>query len=180
MLTPRPSIRRSRWRSDAELEVTSTRGDRRIPAADFFQGTLSTALQDDELLVAVHCPVWAGRSGFAFDEVVRRHGDFALVGAAAGIQLDRESVIQRAAIAMLGVEGRPHRASEAEASLIGTSVDRIDPSDVGQLALEVTQPMDDIHASARYRRQVGAHVVGRALSVAAARAAALTEQPTDD
>ena len=88
---------------DAQLEVASATGTRTVAATDFFEGTWTTAVQDDELLVAVHFPVWSDRAGFAVDEVARRLGDFALVGVACGVELDGSGTVSRAAIALLGM-----------------------------------------------------------------------------
>src|SRR5258708_7294005 len=65
---------------DAELEVAGPNGSRRVPAADFFLGTWTTTIESDEILAAVHFPVWPGRAGFAVEEIARRSGDFALAG----------------------------------------------------------------------------------------------------
>src|SRR3954465_2627408 len=65
---------------DAELEIASQRGNRRVPASDFFLGTWTTSVGEDEILAAVHFPVWEGNSGFAVEELARRSGDFALAG----------------------------------------------------------------------------------------------------
>jgi carbon-monoxide dehydrogenase medium subunit len=155
---------------DAELEVSSTRGTRRIGAAEFFEGPMMTALGPDELLTAIRFPVWAGRSGFSFREVSRRHGDFALVGVAVGIELEESTTIRRAAIALLGVEGRPRRAPDAEAALVGTAISAVDAGEMGRLALKPLRATDDIHASAEYRRRVGAHLVSQAVEEACRRA----------
>src|SRR5206468_11440109 len=62
---------------DATMQAESARGSRAIPAAEFFQGLWTTALEADEVLTAVHFPVWNGRSTFGVKEFARRHGDFA-------------------------------------------------------------------------------------------------------
>jgi carbon-monoxide dehydrogenase medium subunit len=156
----------------ARLEVASARGTRLIDAAAFFDGAFATALDGDELLVAARFPAWDGPSGFAFEEVARREGDFALVGAAVGIEMDAAGQIRRASVAMLGVGGAPVRATEAETALVGRRAEGgdLDEADLGRLAVAGSAPTDDIHASASYRRRVGAVVVARAVSEAARRA----------
>jgi aerobic carbon-monoxide dehydrogenase medium subunit len=149
---------------DATMVLSSTSGSRRVPAADFFESTFTTALADEEILTAVEFPVWPGASGFGAYEVARRHGDFALVGAMAGIQLDRSQVV-KAAVALFGVAGTPHRAGEAEAALVGSSA-ASDLAEVGRIAAADLDPPNDIHASSSYRRQVAAVVVERALAAA--------------
>ena len=72
---------------DATMEIDGPGGHREVAASDFFESTWTTALGDDELLTAIRFPVWSGRVGFAVEEIARRHGDFALVGAAVGVAL---------------------------------------------------------------------------------------------
>ncbi len=74
---------------DAELEAARAGSSRRIPAADFFEGTWTTTLEPEELLTAIHFPVWEGRCGFVVDEIARRSGDFALAGVACAVALER-------------------------------------------------------------------------------------------
>jgi carbon-monoxide dehydrogenase medium subunit len=108
--------------------------------------------------------VWTGRAGFAIEEVARRMGDFALVGAACGVELDDAEHVSRAAIALFGMGSTPLRAEAAEAALLGASPSEPDLEEVGRLAVGDLDPPEDIHASSRYRQKVGAHVVRRALT----------------
>jgi len=147
---------------DAEFEVTNTAGARTVPASEFIVSTFMTALEAEDVLTAVHFPVWSGRSGFAVEEVARRFGDFALTGAVCGVELVGDRVT-RAAIGMFGMGSTPLRATEAEAALAGSSVGDMDLEEVGRTAAGATEPPDDIHASASYRRKVGGVVVARAL-----------------
>ena len=166
---------------DAKLEVASIRGTRLMDAADFFEGPFATALDGDELVVAARFPAWDGPSGFAFEEVARREGDFALVGAAAGVELDTAGIIRRASIAVVGVGGAPVRATEAETALVGSRAEGGDPGEaaIGRLALARSEPTDDIHASATYRRRVGAVIVARAVAKAARRAVESSREGRD-
>lgn len=148
---------------DAQLDVVSSSGTKQVPADEFFVGTWTTSLEADELLTAIHFPTWSGRSGFAIDEVARRHGDFALTGAVCGVQLGSGDSIERVAIALIGMGSTPLRAAAAEAALVGTTPDDSDLGEVAQLAVADLDPPEDIHASSRYRTSVGAHVVERAL-----------------
>ncbi len=99
---------------DAEFEVTGTRGTRRIAARDFFETVFTTALQPDELLVSIRFPVWGPGAGFAVQEVSRRHGDFALVGAMVAVELE-SGRIKRVAIGLTGMGSVPERAEAVEA-----------------------------------------------------------------
>ena len=106
---------------DAELEAQSPAGRRTIPAADFFHGTWSTDLADDEVLVGVGFPVWEGRCGFAVEELARRHGDFALAGAVVAVQLDDGGSVTRCGIGLLGLGSTPERATAAETAVLGVA-----------------------------------------------------------
>jgi carbon-monoxide dehydrogenase medium subunit len=145
------------------MEVRGTGGSRRIPAADFFEATFMTSIAEDEILTAVHFPVWRGQCGFAAEEVARRHGDFALVGVMAAVQVEGGS-ISRAGLSLFGVAGIPARARDAEAALVGSAADGVDMSEVGRLATADLDPPGDIHASSAYRRRVGAALVERAVT----------------
>ena len=147
----------------AEMEAASRGGSRTVPAEEFFTGLWTTALRPDELLVAVTFPLWAGRCGFGFQEFARRHGDFAVSGAAVAIEVDAQDVITRCAIAFLGMGAIPERASAAEAVARGSKVSEVAAKDLGQVAVSgLGSVTSDIHGSAAYRRRVGAAMVERA------------------
>jgi carbon-monoxide dehydrogenase medium subunit len=147
---------------DAEVEARSVRGARRIPASDFFEGFWTTALEPDELLVGVRLPVWRGRCGFAIREFARRHGDFALAGAAVAVEVDGDERISRCAIGLLGLGPTPLRATGVEQAAVGQKRD-VDANELGRLAMaDLTEVPSDLHGSASYRRRVGAAMVARA------------------
>jgi carbon-monoxide dehydrogenase medium subunit len=152
---------------DAELEVLSTSGSRTVPAAEFFTGLWSTAVRDDELLTAVTFPVWDGRCGFAVREFARRHGDFAIAGAAVAVELDDDGRVRRGGIGLFGHGSTPERPAVAEAVLTGARVDEVDVDVVAGLAVsELDVVPSDLHGSSDYRRRVGAVVVADALRAA--------------
>ena len=146
---------------DATIEAAGPGGTRRIAAADFFVSTWQTALDEGEILAAVEFPVWGPGSGFAVEELTRRHGDFALVGAVAGVQVSDGKVV-RATLGMFGVGATPVRAAEAEAAWLSGA----DAAEVGRVAASGLNPADDIHASGAYRKQVAAVIVRRAVQAA--------------
>jgi aerobic carbon-monoxide dehydrogenase medium subunit len=156
---------------DAELDVASTAGSRTIAASEFFLGMWDTAVGPEELLTTIRFPVWSGRCGFAVDEVARRYGDFALAGAACGIELGADGTVARAAIALLGLGSMPLRATAAEAAIVGRAPSADDMAEIGRLAVADVDLPTDIHASGEYRRAVGAHVATRGLDTALTRAA---------
>jgi carbon-monoxide dehydrogenase medium subunit len=125
---------------------------------------VQTALADDEVLAAIDFPVWDTDSGFAVEEVARRHGDFALCGVTCGVTLDGDAVV-RAAIALFGVGPTAVRASVAEQALIAGGA-ATDLAAVAEEAAAGLSPSDDIHASGDYRRRVAGVLVRRALTTA--------------
>jgi carbon-monoxide dehydrogenase medium subunit len=148
---------------DADLDVLGPRGSRTIAAADFFTGTWTTALADDELLTAVTFPVWAGRCGFAVEELARRHGDFAVAGAAVAVEVGGDDRVARCGIGLFGLGSTPERAATAEAAVVGTPVGDVDAVEVGRLAMTALESVpSDLHGSEDYRRRVGAEMVARA------------------
>lgn len=147
---------------DAEMETISPRGVRRLRAADFFTGIWSTALESDELLVSIRFPRWSGRCGFAVREFTRRHGDFAVTGAAVAVMLDAEDRIERCSIALIGMSSTPVRARRAEAAAFGETAGP-DADEMGALSVsDLDGVPSDLHGSADYRKRVGARMVARA------------------
>lgn len=157
---------------EAELLAESrARGRRAIPAADFFTGFFTTALEPDELLTSVRIPVTAPGTGWAIDEVARRHGDFAMVGAAAMVRLDGDTGgIGEARLALAGVGDTPVRLREAEQVLTGTEPTDEAFADAAAHAAAQLSPPADVHGSSAYRRHVAAVLARRTLKLAAERA----------
>jgi carbon-monoxide dehydrogenase medium subunit len=150
----------------AELEIHSRdRGVRRIKAEEFYFGPYMTALEPDELLTAIHYPRWPAGSVTVFREVAQRPGDFALVGLVGAVHVENGKVA-RAGLAWFGMGPTPIKARQAEAGLIGMSLDRIDARGLAELAVADTEPFDDHHATAHYRRTVGRRVFARTLAEA--------------
>ena len=148
---------------DTEIEAQGPSGTRTIPAVDFFAGTWTTVLEPEEILTAVRLPTWGPGSGFAVEEMARRHGDFAIAGVVCGVQV-RGGLVARAAVALLGMGFTPMRASTAEAALLGQAAEEVDVDEVGRLAVEGLEPPDDLHASAGLRRRAAAALTARALT----------------
>ncbi len=158
---------------EAEMLVAGPAGARVVPADDFFLFYLTTALEPDELLRAVRVPAAPDpkRRVVAFTEVARRRGDFALAGVALVADLDAAGAVARAAIALLGVDGRPVRMADAEALLAGGSLaDAALRGAVAARTRDALDPASDHHGSAEYRKDVAAALVERALRQAALRA----------
>ena len=150
----------------ARMEAVSSTGAREIAADDFFTGLWETSLEAGEILTAVRFPVWGGRSGFAIEELARRHGDFAIAGAAVAVQLDDDRV-SRCGVGLLGLGSTPLRASAAEAAVLGRPVGDITAQDIGNLAVSgLADVPADLQGSASYRTKVGATMVARAWTAA--------------
>lgn len=150
---------------DAQMDAVSSTGSRQIAAKDFFTGLWETSLRPGEMLTAVHFPVWGGRSGFALEEFARRHGDFAIAGAAVAVELDSDERVTRCGIGLLGLGSTPLRGSAAEEAVTGRPVGEISAEEVGKLALAGLEDIpSDLQGSATYRAKVGATMVARAWS----------------
>ena len=151
---------------DAEFVVRSQSGERVIPAAEWFQGYLTTARRADELLVGVRFPVAAPGTGTDFREVARRHGDFAIVGLAASLTL-ADGVITDARLAFAGTSDVPVRATAAEELLVGQTPSTQLFDAAANRAVDDLDPPADLHGSSDYRKKVAAALVRRALPAAA-------------
>jgi carbon-monoxide dehydrogenase medium subunit len=147
---------------DATFHVARVGGGRDVAAADFFTGVWSTALEPDELLTSIDVPVWTGRAGVGVAEFARRHGDFAIAGAVAAVELADDRVA-RAAIAVFGAAGVPVRATAAEQALTGQPVGAVRDAELGELAFtDIEDVADDPQVPATYRRRVGVAMVAEA------------------
>jgi carbon-monoxide dehydrogenase medium subunit len=144
-------------------------GPREIPADRLFVGPLMTSLKPDELVIDSRWALPPSHAGWGFHEVARRHGDFALAGAAALVTV-RQGRIEHARLAVFGAAPTPIRASDAEQRLIGETPRPALITDVVAAAARRLDPPADLHASADYRRRVAGTLVGRALRDALARA----------
>jgi carbon-monoxide dehydrogenase medium subunit len=154
---------------DAVVHAASVRGIRQIPFSEFGAGFMATKLQPDEMIAAIDLPTWRVGHGYGFHEFARRHGDFALAGAAALLDVGADNVVRKAALALFGVTASPLRLEAAEARLVGQ------PLDAGAIraaavAAWLIEPISDIHASGEYRRHLAQVLSVRALNDAARRA----------
>ena len=159
----------------ARFRARSRGRERWIPAAEFFTGLFATALEPDELLCEIVIPVPPPRSGWAFAEVARRHGDYALAGVAAAVTLEPEGRCGAVHLALLSVGDGPVLARRAAVVLRGQppSADVIRAA-AEAAATEDIDPPSDIHASAAYRRQLTRVLTLRVLHRAVERARPIT------
>ncbi len=154
----------------ATFKINSAGGERRVPVNDFYIGMYATTLQPEEMLSEIIIPPLPPRTGWAFEEIARRHGDYALVGVAVLLTLDDNSRCQQARIVYLSVGDGPVVAEQAAALLQGQSLNDALLREAAEVAAQDDiDPEDDIHASAAYRRQLAKVLTERALKRAFSR-----------
>jgi aerobic carbon-monoxide dehydrogenase medium subunit len=149
-------------------------GPRRVAAADFFVGPLESAVRPGELATAALFPRPPAGSGTAWVELARRHGDYAVCGVGALVRLDQDRRVVSARAALISVGPVPVPVDLTDA-VGGQPSDAADWAAAGRLAAAATEPEDDIHASAAYRRHLAGVLSARAARSAAAAAAARLE-----
>jgi carbon-monoxide dehydrogenase medium subunit len=154
---------------DAKIAIRSLHGRRVADARRFFTGSLTTDLEPDEIVTHIEFPELLPDTGWAFEEVARRAGDFAL--AAVGVTMSaRDGKADRVRIGMMGVGETPLRAPEAEGLLAGNPIDAQALEAAAAAVEAAVEPNTDLHASADYRRFLVGSLVRRAVSVAWQRA----------
>jgi CO/xanthine dehydrogenase FAD-binding subunit len=155
---------------DAELELRNQEGTRLVAAEDFFISYMSTAIASDELLSSVLFRAPPAGTGWAFREVARRSGDFALAGSVALITLDAGRTCTRARLVLFGVAPTPVRAKEAESLLVGRKYSAELAAEAAQRVQTSIDPEKDVHVTAEYRRAVATVLSRRVIDEAFRRA----------
>lgn len=147
----------------AQAHIAGLRGERNVALEDFFIGPGQTVLADDELLVGVTVPcAAAGLTAVYLKHTPREAMDIAIVGVAAAVVLS-EGVCASARIVLGAVAPTPLRVREAEAALIGRPLEERGIAEAARLAAQAARPIDDVRASAWYRREMVEVLVRRAL-----------------
>lgn len=159
---------------DAVLNYRQGNKTSEIKARDFFVGQMVTSLPEGACLTGVRFPVWRGKIGIGFHEVNARRSDFAFVAAAAQVELGADGKCKRIAIGVGAATDCPMRLDSAEQQLTDTALDEAAIKDAVTQALADIEALDDLHASATYRKRVAVSLACRA--VADARASALGEK----
>ena len=156
---------------DARFSVRSITDARLIPARDFYTGLFATAIQPEEMLVEVEFPALPANSGWAFDEVARQHGNYALCGAVGVITLGENGMVKKAKLVFLSVGEGPVEAAQAANALVGEhpTPDAVDAA-AKTAAMQEIDPAGDIHAGPAFRRHLARILAKRVLTKAAARA----------
>lgn len=149
---------------DCNIVVRGSAGERTIAAADFFKGSLETALAHNEIIVEIRFPPWPPKRRWGFQEFARRRGDFAIAGVAAYFDLDPDGRMIDAHVGAIGVADAPQRLPTVEACLNGHRMS----DDVITLAKHaartaIAEPLHDLHAAADYRVALLATLTERVL-----------------
>lgn len=152
---------------DARLAVTGKNGARSVDFSAFPVAYMTPSLEADELLTGATFPCWAAGHGFAFVEFSRRHGDFAIVSAAALIE-EKNGKVTRASVTLGGMGPAPVRASALERAIIGGAIEEKRLREICE-PLRKLDAIADIHAPASYRQQLATVLARRALLKAHAR-----------
>lgn len=155
---------------NAIFVLQSEQNERTVSAEEFFVDAMTTSLKTTELLIEIRLPPVLPRTGWSFQEISRRHGDFALMGVAGLLTLRSDGTIEGAQLVLGGVT--PHRAANIGQQLTGHRPDTALFHDAATTAAAELEPESDIHASAAYRKEVAKVLARRALEQAADRASA--------
>jgi CO/xanthine dehydrogenase FAD-binding subunit len=154
---------------DAKLRIVSAAGARTVVARDFFLDTMTVDLAGDDIVTEIELPKLPPRTGWGFEEVARRHGDFALAAVAVTLTVS-DGAIAQARIALTGVGPTALRAAEAETLLVGHVLEPDLTGRVIDAVRAVIAPETDLHASSDYRRHLAGVLAGRAITAAWRRA----------
>jgi carbon-monoxide dehydrogenase medium subunit len=153
---------------DATFEVQGPGGRRSIKADDFFLGTYMTALAEDEILVAIRVPAFAAGTGWAYEKLKRKTGDWATAGAAVVLRMSGD-VVSQVRIALTNVAPMAVRATAAEAGLLGQPLNAATLAAAATAAMAVCDPAEDLRGDREYKTAMAGQMVKRALTAAAAR-----------
>lgn len=155
---------------DARYLVQSRDGERWVNADSFSTGLFATELRAGDLLSSIEVPLAQPRTGYAFIEMARRHGDFALAGVACSITLDASRQCSAARVALFGIGDGPVLSVAAAGTLVGSVPDEAVIREAAAAVESEIDPPSDIHASATYRKHLSVVLARRALTRAANRA----------
>ena len=154
---------------DVEFAIASSGGTRSVPASEFFVGPFTTVLEPGEMLAGITVPPVRERTGQAWLEYSRRHGDFGVVGVAALLSADEDGRCSHARLVYSGVASVPWEPQRAIEMLAGSKLSPELITEAGRAAAEESAPPGDIHASAAHRRRLIRALTPRALDFAALR-----------
>ena len=153
---------------DASFVLQGPKGERRVLAVDFFQGTYMTALAENEILTAILVAPFVPGTGYAYQKLKRKTGDWATAGAAVVLNMGGGKVTQ-ARIGLTNVAPTALRAREAEAALVGKTLDVASLNAAAEAVRAVCDPAEDLRGDAEYKTAMAGEMVKRAIRAAAAR-----------
>ena len=154
---------------DASFVLTGPKGERVVKADGYFLGLYSTQLAENEILTQIRIPVPPPGSGWSYQKLKRKTGDFATAATAVMLQMKGKTVA-KAAIALTNAGPTVLKAREAEASLAGKAIDDANLNEAARLAMSICQPTPDQRGDEEYKRAMCGEMTRRALQAAHARA----------
>ena len=156
---------------NGRFRLRSQKGERWVPANEFFVGLFTSVLEPEELLIEINLPPLSERSGWSLMEVARRHNDFALIGVAAVVSLDKNGSCEEAKLVFLSAGDGPVEAHQAAELLKGQKLTAKAIQAAAEKAASADiDPGSDIHATAEFRRHLANVLTRRALNDAFERA----------
>jgi len=152
----------------ASFTLQGPNGTRQVAADDFFLGTYMTAMAEDEILTEIRVPAAAVGTGWAYEKLKRKTGDWATAGAAVLLRLDG-GVVSQVRIALTNVAPMALRATDAEAALLGRRLDEAALHDAAVKAMAACDPAEDLRGDRAYKTAMAGQMLRRALQRAATR-----------
>ena len=152
-----------------ELKLSGPNGERRIAGEEFFLGTMTTAIEPTEILTEIRVPVLSRRCGSAYLKMAQQASGFAVVGIAVWLRLDTKGRCEDIGVGVTGLSEKPFRARPVEERLRGN---KLTPKLIEESAAQVTEgsdPLEDLHASAKFRAHLAQVYTSRALQEAVKR-----------
>jgi aerobic carbon-monoxide dehydrogenase medium subunit len=153
---------------DASFVLQGPNGKREVKADGFFKGTYITDMAEDEVLVEIRVPAFAPQTGWAYEKLKRKTGDWATAAAAVVLRLDG-GVVSHARIALTNLAPTALRATNAEAALLGKALTQATIADAAAQAMAVCDPAEDLRGDREYKTAMAGQMVKRAIAHAAAR-----------
>ena len=153
---------------DASFSLQGPEGRRDVKADDFFLGIYTTALAEDEILVSIRVPAFAARTGWAYEKLKRKTGDWATAGAAVVLRLDA-GVVSHVRIALTNVAPTAIRVTTAEDALFGQALTDASINAAAEAAMAACDPAEDLRGDIEYKTAMAGQMLKRAIRAAAAR-----------
>ena len=153
---------------DASFVLEGPNGKRQVKADGFFLGTYMTGMAEDEILVEIRMPAFAPKTGWAYEKLKRKTGDWATAAAAVVLRIDA-GVVSHVRIALTNVAPTALRAVDAEAALLGQPLSEAAITTAVAKAMAVCDPAEDLRGDVEYKTAMAGQMVRRAIAAAAAR-----------